>query len=44
MDALMRVRKELKAEAEAMGIKLSYMPFILKAVSLALYRYPDLNR
>ena len=40
----MAVRKELKAEADAMGIKLSYMPFMLKAASLALYRYPDLNR
>lgn len=40
----MATRKQLKREADAQGIKLSFMPFILKAASLALYRYPDLNR
>ncbi len=43
MDNLMALRKQLKPLAEARGIKLSYMPFIIKAASLALKQYPDLN-
>lgn len=43
MDRLLSLRKELKKAAEAEGIKLSYMPIILKATSLALLRYPRLN-
>ena len=43
VDNLVRVRKELKSVAEARGIKLSYLPFILKAASLALQQFPALN-
>lgn len=43
MDALMALRASLKPAAEARGTKLSFMPFIIKAVSLALKQYPDLN-
>ena len=43
LDKLVNLRKELKVEAERTGIKLSYMPFIIKAVSIALTEYPLLN-
>jgi 2-oxoisovalerate dehydrogenase E2 component (dihydrolipoyl transacylase) len=43
MDALYGLRKELKPLAEARGVKLSFMPFIMKAASLALKHYPMLN-
>jgi 2-oxoisovalerate dehydrogenase E2 component (dihydrolipoyl transacylase) len=43
MDALMSLRAQLKPLAEARGIKLSYMPFIIKACSLALKQFPELN-
>lgn len=43
LDRLVVLRKELKVEAEKSGLKLSYMPFIIKAVSLALTEYPLLN-
>ena len=43
MTQLVSLRKELKPMAEKYGIKLSYMPFIIKAVSLALREYPMLN-
>lgn len=43
LDRLVGLRKELKVEAEKSGIKLSYMPFIIKAASLALAEYPLLN-
>ncbi|KAL3671549.1 hypothetical protein V7S43_003466 [Phytophthora oleae] len=43
MDALYDLRKELKPLAEARGVKLSFMPFIIKAASLALKYYPMLN-
>ena len=43
LDRLVDLRKTLKAEAEKAGLKLSYMPFIIKAVSLALTDYPMLN-
>ncbi|KAG1710905.1 hypothetical protein DVH05_013627 [Phytophthora capsici] len=43
MDALYDLRKELKPLAEARGVKLSFMPFIIKAASLALKHYPMLN-
>ena len=38
-----RLRTALKPTAEAQGIRLSYMPFFLKAISLALKEYPILN-
>jgi len=40
---LVALRAQLKDAAAARGVKLSYMPFILKAASLALHRYPILN-
>jgi len=43
MDALVKLRKELKPIAESQGVKLSYMPFILKATSNALKQFPSLN-
>ncbi|KAL4087431.1 hypothetical protein PRIC1_013323 [Phytophthora ramorum] len=43
MDALYDLRKELKPLAESRGVKLSFMPFIIKAASLALKHYPMLN-
>ncbi|EEY57866.1 lipoamide acyltransferase component of branched-chain alpha-keto acid dehydrogenase complex, putative [Phytophthora infestans T30-4] len=43
MDALYDLRKELKPLAEARGVKLSFIPFIIKAASLALKHYPMLN-
>ena len=36
------LRNELKALAAERGIKLSYMPFIIKACSMALAQYPIL--
>ena len=43
MNNLVETRAELKVEAEKRGIKLSYMPFIIKAASMALEQYPMLN-
>lgn len=43
VNRLVDTRKRLKAAAESRGLKLSYMPFILKATSLALSQYPMLN-
>lgn len=36
MDSLMTIRKELAAHAKNAGVKLSYMPFFIKAASVAL--------
>ncbi|KAJ0407990.1 hypothetical protein P43SY_000194 [Pythium insidiosum] len=43
VDALYELRDKLKPVAEARGIKLSFMPFIIKAASLALKHHPSLN-
>ncbi|XP_018494626.1 lipoamide acyltransferase component of branched-chain alpha-keto acid dehydrogenase complex, mitochondrial [Galendromus occidentalis] len=43
MDALMAIRKDLVAQAKSSGVKLSYMPFFIKAASVALLEYPILN-
>jgi 2-oxoisovalerate dehydrogenase E2 component (dihydrolipoyl transacylase) len=44
MDKLMTVRNELRPIALTMGIKkLTYLPFLIKATSLALSSYPQLN-
>jgi 2-oxoisovalerate dehydrogenase E2 component (dihydrolipoyl transacylase) len=43
MDSLVRVRSELKVVAEKRGLKLSYLPFVIKAASLALTQFPMLN-
>jgi len=43
LDNLMLLRNQLKGVAADRGVKLSYMPFILKAASLALLKFPMLN-
>lgn len=43
MDALIALRKSLKPEFEAKGTKLSFMPFFVKALSLALSEFPIIN-
>ncbi|XP_037008947.2 lipoamide acyltransferase component of branched-chain alpha-keto acid dehydrogenase complex, mitochondrial isoform X1 [Artibeus jamaicensis] len=40
---LVRLREELKPVASARGIRLSFMPFFIKAASLALLQFPILN-
>jgi len=40
---LIRIREKYKALFLEENIKLSYLPFILKAVALALKKYPSLN-
>ena len=41
MDSLMALRKLLKPEFEAKNIKLSFMPFFVKAMSLAVINKPE---
>jgi len=43
MSKLVELRKDLKDAALARGIKLSYMPFMVKACSMALLHFPILN-
>ena len=43
MDNLMALRKLLKPEFEAKNVKLSFMPFFVKAMSLALNKFPVIN-
>jgi 2-oxoisovalerate dehydrogenase E2 component (dihydrolipoyl transacylase) len=43
MDRMVLLRDEMKSLAEKKGIKLTYLPIILKATSLALKSYPVLN-
>ncbi|WP_227134107.1 2-oxo acid dehydrogenase subunit E2 [Halorubellus salinus] len=40
---LVETRKRLKGEAEERGIRLTYMPFVMKAVVAALKEYPQVN-
>ncbi|XP_074858585.1 lipoamide acyltransferase component of branched-chain alpha-keto acid dehydrogenase complex, mitochondrial isoform X3 [Carettochelys insculpta] len=40
---LVQLREELKPLAQARGVKLSFMPFFIKAASLGLLHYPILN-
>lgn len=40
---LVALRERLKPEAEAQGVKLSYLPFIFKAIAVALKKFPSLN-
>ena len=40
---LVEVRKNLLSYADGLGIKLTYLPFIIKAVSLALKKFPIFN-
>ncbi len=43
VSALVALRRGLKPIAEARGVKLSYLPFIMKAVVAALQEFPQLN-
>ncbi|AEB11458.1 dihydrolipoamide acetyltransferase family protein [Marinithermus hydrothermalis] len=43
LTALVELRARLKPQAEAQGVKLSYLPFIFKAIARALKKYPALN-
>jgi pyruvate dehydrogenase E2 component (dihydrolipoamide acetyltransferase) len=40
---LVETREELKVEAEAQGIRLTYLPFVMKAAVAALKEYPLVN-
>lgn len=40
---LIRVREKFKGQLASEGIKLSYLPFVIKAVALALKKYKALN-
>ncbi len=40
---LVALRERLKGEAERQGVRLTYLPFIVKAVVRALKKYPMLN-
>lgn len=40
---LVALRGRLKPEAERQGVKLSYLPFIFKALALALKKFPPVN-
>jgi len=43
VDDLVETRARLKPKAEERGIKLTYMPFVIKAIVAALKEYPILN-
>ena len=43
MDKLIDARSKLKALFENEGVKLSFMPFLIKAMSLALEQFPIIN-
>jgi pyruvate dehydrogenase E2 component (dihydrolipoamide acetyltransferase) len=43
VDDLVETRARLKPKAEERGIKLTYMPFVVKAIVAALKEYPVLN-
>ena len=43
MDALVQLRKDLAPRFESKGMKLSYLPLLIKAASLALEKHPGLN-
>lgn len=43
MSKLVEFRARVKDEAKAADVKLSYLPFIFKAVAVALRKYPSLN-
>lgn len=45
MDAsrLIKIRENIKMEAEKEGIKLSYMPFFIRALSMTIKRFPTIN-
>ncbi|MBI5224782.1 2-oxo acid dehydrogenase subunit E2 [Candidatus Micrarchaeota archaeon] len=41
--ALSKIREDYKAEGEKKGIKVTYLPFIIKAIVLALQKHPKFN-
>lgn len=43
LTALYELRKQLKPEYEAQGIKLTMMPFFMKAMSMAMKQFPIMN-
>jgi pyruvate dehydrogenase E2 component (dihydrolipoamide acetyltransferase) len=43
VDELVRLRRALKAEVEATGARLTYLPFVMKALAAALREFPYLN-
>lgn len=43
MDNLIALRQQLKPQFEAEGVKLSFMPLFIKAMSLALKAFPIIN-
>ena len=43
VDALVEAREELKPKAEERGVKLTYMPFVMKAIVAGLKAHPYLN-
>lgn len=43
MTALSAMREDLKSTGEELGVKLSYLPFIIKAVIAGLRQFPILN-
>ena len=43
INELKTLREQLKPVAAEKNVKLSFLPFIIKAASLALKEYPDLN-
>jgi pyruvate dehydrogenase E2 component (dihydrolipoamide acetyltransferase) len=43
VSALVKIREQARRAAEQEGVKLSYLPFIVKAVVLALKKYPIVN-
>ncbi len=43
VDALVDTREELKAVAEERGVKLTYLPFVIKALIATLREHPKLN-
>ena len=43
VDDLVEAREELKPRAEEEGVKLTYMPFVMKAIVAGLKEYPSLN-
>jgi 2-oxoisovalerate dehydrogenase E2 component (dihydrolipoyl transacylase) len=42
-DKIKKLRHDLKKQAASKGIKISYMPILIKATSLALTQFPSLN-
>jgi pyruvate dehydrogenase E2 component (dihydrolipoamide acetyltransferase) len=43
VDELVRLRSALKPDAEEAGVKLTYLPFVMKALVTALREFPYLN-